>query len=44
MVAQVDDGGMTAILFLIGFVAVAALSIWFGADSRPYEPRHRPNL
>jgi hypothetical protein len=32
---------MTAILFILGFIALAALAPWFGADSRRLSTERR---
>lgn len=33
----VDDGAMTIVMIIFGFVLVSALAALFGADSRPIE-------
>ena len=40
MVADADDGGMTALLILIFLVAIGPLAVLFGRDSRrPFDRR-----
>jgi hypothetical protein len=39
MIADADDGGMTAVLILLLLVAIGPLAVFFGADSRRQSDR-----